>query len=48
MSQNPVSYKETIEGNGSNFLDKLKVLTGGLVCVEKQLQMVNVLFGCRL
>ncbi|KAI3964386.1 hypothetical protein MKX01_028721 [Papaver californicum] len=30
-----VSYKETIEGDVSNFLDNLKALTGSLVCVEK-------------
>ncbi|KAI3907616.1 hypothetical protein MKW98_016260 [Papaver atlanticum] len=35
MSQKP-SYKDTIEGDGSNFLDNLKVLTGSLDnCVEK-------------
>ncbi|KAI3831819.1 hypothetical protein MKW92_000512 [Papaver armeniacum] len=29
------SYKDTIEGDESNFLDNLKVLTGSLDCVEK-------------
>ncbi|KAI3921253.1 hypothetical protein MKW92_022815 [Papaver armeniacum] len=35
VSKPLVSYRDTIEGDGSNFLDNLKVLTGGLDCVEK-------------
>ncbi|KAI3880105.1 hypothetical protein MKX03_003926 [Papaver bracteatum] len=35
VSKPLVSYRETIEGDGSNFLDNMKVLTGGLDCVEK-------------